>query len=1150
MALTDDTWFEAIADPHVRALAEAYPLDFDNVLVRALVIDGPQTLPFGIALSNASIVAIASKNGLTSKVDEINAAIATLSGSGIYERVLGATRHLYGLPQFQVPPYSDGVAIIPIQNRPFSPQLQIVRGPQGARGAQGERGPQGPQGVQGERGLQGPQGESGAALVLSDDVPTTIGVAVPGVAGQASRSDHAHDHGAQGGGGQHTIATALLAGFMSTAHVQVVEAIDTSGWAAVLEHDRSAGAYSPRIEEGQTLDYYDAGDVRRAALDYAADDLRVRAFDAGGVLQGTLTIDAAASPVLAWTGRLDATRGLRVGDGTLATDFIAVNQDGTATSTFFAVQAVGVNTWRFRTTSAGTLLFTTSAGANVLSYTQSGDLATAGDGVFGSTSVAAPSGSRLYVVGENGQVLLADVSTDATQKVGRLAVQNFTNANLPFGMLRGVAGSGSNVLNIGGSNAGLSAATQISMWIGAGSNTPTGTETVRVTANAVDVLGASPVVTVGDDTGGPIVRIRKADANESGVELYSVNVRRGRVVLDSSENLALAKYQADGTTLDSFLTLRASAVIDVAGALGTTNFRIQRQTNTTGSGAALTIAGAASTFAGGTGGSFIGTAGSPTDGSGGAASLIATAGVGSNRAGGSIAITAGAATDAATGGGITLTAGASPSGSAGNIVANVGGAEILRMSPAVCWVRGSAPSLLVGDATGGPQIRLCRASGNEFQTRYLMSGTLDANRRWVEIFATNSDIVWSRRDASGNAVEDTLTLDWTSGIVTVAQLFTLASATSIMRVGDGVSAGNPSVRYAKADGNTFTAGWYVGGTASTNLRWAGPVFATDESLQWQRKDGTGGDVDVPLSLDWTNGHVVVAHTLSVGESSAAPSVVAGSGYFWVRDDVPNVPMFTDGGSSDHVLAYADEIGWASTLAWAPESGGNNPTIDGGDEVRFLDVSTRRAAWDFASDDLRLRVWEATGVSIVGTLTIDATASPVLAWDSEMRADLFTHPTEAAPASAPASHGKFATITEDGTGGNTVPIHIDGSGARSILGGYKYIEDPGATITIDLRNGGKTQTHWLDASVTITLSNPDQGNTYRLVFETGDGNNFTLTWPSTVAWPAADGAPPALNTTGDPTRATILVELTYAPDSGVASGATPTYLGRWWYYEYP
>lgn len=101
----------------------------------------------------------------------------------------------------------------------------------------GEQGPQGPQGLQGP---QGDPGSGGGGATLSDDVPTTIvgpGTAsTPGTSEEASRSDHTHTHGAQGGGVAHALA-GVTHGFISWQNNDKLIALPT---AEALEADLTA----------------------------------------------------------------------------------------------------------------------------------------------------------------------------------------------------------------------------------------------------------------------------------------------------------------------------------------------------------------------------------------------------------------------------------------------------------------------------------------------------------------------------------------------------------------------------------------------------------------------------------------------------------------------------------------------------------------------------------------------------------------------------------------------------------------------------------------------------------------------------------------------------------------------------------------------
>jgi hypothetical protein len=76
----------------------------------------------------------------------------------------------------------------------------------------------------------------------------------------------------------------------------------------------------------------------------------------------------------------------------------------------------------------------------------------------------------------------ATTRTNATVKLNRLAMPPFTLTNLSFGVLNAATTSTDNIVGIGGSAAGFSAATIISFNTGATTNTDTGTERMRITS--------------------------------------------------------------------------------------------------------------------------------------------------------------------------------------------------------------------------------------------------------------------------------------------------------------------------------------------------------------------------------------------------------------------------------------------------------------------------------------------------------------------------------------------------------------------------------------------------------------------------------------------------------------------------------------------
>lgn len=167
-------WYTLTEDVWLQTVAETYPTDFEPLVVRALVLDGPATGPFGANLTNAAIYSILNSRGVGFVLEDVNAAINILLKRGVYYRVIGPNRNEYIKPINQVPPYSEGGAgfgdVVPATAIPV-----IRQGPQGARGEQGEQGPQGTQGVPGPAGATGPAGPAGPPGATDHGALTGLG---------------------------------------------------------------------------------------------------------------------------------------------------------------------------------------------------------------------------------------------------------------------------------------------------------------------------------------------------------------------------------------------------------------------------------------------------------------------------------------------------------------------------------------------------------------------------------------------------------------------------------------------------------------------------------------------------------------------------------------------------------------------------------------------------------------------------------------------------------------------------------------------------------------------------------------------------------------------------------------------------------------
>ncbi|KKR39707.1 MAG: hypothetical protein UT75_C0014G0001, partial [Candidatus Yanofskybacteria bacterium GW2011_GWE2_40_11] len=113
---------------------------------------------------------------------------------------------------------------------------------------------------------------------------------------------------------------------------------------------------------------------------------------------------------------------------------------------------------------------------------------TSGNVGIGTTSP----GAKLQVVGTNGLMLLSDVVTDATQKIGRLGVPHYTNIEEPVAVFVGNSASGSaSIISFGGGSSVFNAATKLSFFTAANATTVTGTERMTIDSSGNVGIGTT-----------------------------------------------------------------------------------------------------------------------------------------------------------------------------------------------------------------------------------------------------------------------------------------------------------------------------------------------------------------------------------------------------------------------------------------------------------------------------------------------------------------------------------------------------------------------------------------------------------------------------------------------------------------------------------
>lgn len=100
--------------------------------------------------------------------------------------------------------------------------------------------------------------------------------------------------------------------------------------------------------------------------------------------------------------------------------------------------------------------------------------------------ISAPT-ARIHAIGSSIGIRLADSSTDATTKQSRIALDHYTNAEEPLGLIYGVSNSTDNTVIIGGGSSVLNTATSISFYTAANNTTTTGS--VRMTIDSSGNVG-------------------------------------------------------------------------------------------------------------------------------------------------------------------------------------------------------------------------------------------------------------------------------------------------------------------------------------------------------------------------------------------------------------------------------------------------------------------------------------------------------------------------------------------------------------------------------------------------------------------------------------------------------------------------------------
>ena len=407
--------------------------------------------------------------------------------------------------------------------------------------------------------------------------------------------------------------------------------------------------------------------------------------------------------------------------------------------------------------------------------------------------------------------------------------------------------------------------------------------------------------------------------------LVAGNTTGGNDIIISSGDNILSADQTSGGATDSF-ALRTGDVSGGSGNAGNLTLRGGDTSTSGGGGGDVTIRGGASGNTG-SGEIFI-QGGDPTPGgTGSPGRLVMRAGDrdgnNSNGTGAVAGLKAGNSLNS-TGGNLFLRSGApdgsSTSGGTGDIFISTSSQVAGPADPFGNFeLRSDTGSIVLSTETFNfPEVNL---SGNiEFIIGSVYATT---GNNPGDFTFTGGDIIENQNFAAGTEMNITLG-DGTATIsggggsfsVTAGNNTRAAAATNTTGVAGGIflTAGTSALTGASAFGGQveITAGDGVGTNTnggSVTLT-AGAGTGTEDAGSVVLTPGIASGAGADGFTDLTSGY------LRLQEQASVSGAVAGKGLFWVRDDVPNVPMYTDDTGTDFVL----NAGGAADLQEAYEGG--------------------------------------------------------------------------------------------------------------------------------------------------------------------------------------------------------------------------------------
>lgn len=334
----------------------------------------------------------------------------------------------------------------------------------------------------------------------------------------------------------------------------------------------------------------------------------------------------------------------------------------------------------------------------------------------------------------------------------------------------------------------------------------------------------------------------------------------------------------------------------------------------TGAGGAITVTGGAAGATSGNGGAVTVTGGTATDGNGGAATFSGAAGVGTNRSGGILTLAAGAATGNATGALVTIGGGqGGATGTGGAVLIGGGAGGSTSGNAGAVTLRGGAPI----DGNGGA----ATLQGRDAATTTAAArsgGTASVLGGAATVSGTGGAITVTAGAGGTTGTAGTVTITGGAGGSTsgAAGGITIIGGTPVDGAGGAIAiSGSAGVGTNRAGGGaSFVAGNATGNaTGGAVAITAGSGGATGTAGTITLTSGAGGSTSGAAGMialtsgtptSGARGVVRITNTsLEFIEQSSVqgPTIAATQGRFWVRNDSPNVPIFTDDTGTDHNL---------------------------------------------------------------------------------------------------------------------------------------------------------------------------------------------------------------------------------------------------------